>query len=223
MRSIRCLIVLVALSAPAVAAAQEGTGTAPATSATPASPTDFVRAKVDEVIAIVNRQVERGTPEFQQRQQDLKAAVRGFLDYAELSRRALGPYWNERTPEEQQAFVELMTRLIETNYAVKLGQEQVETDYDVVYEDETVRGDNAMLAGTVTAEDELVAVEVMLLRRDNGWVVWDVVTDDVSIMETYAESFDEIISEDGWDELVRRLEERLAELEEELAAQNAAQ
>jgi len=183
------------------------------------SATDFIRAKSDEVVQIINRDVERGTEAFRQRQEDLKAAVRGFLDYEELCKRALGHHWDERTPEQQAAFVELMTRLIETNYAVKLGDEHVGTDYEINYEDEMVRGDNAMVTGTVSYDDQVVAVEIMLLNRDGNWLVWDVVTDDVSIQETYAESFDEIISDDGWDELIRRLEDRVNELEQQLADQ----
>jgi ABC-type transporter MlaC component len=212
MKAIRLLSLLLAL------AALTGSAAAQATPAT--SPTDFVRSKVDEVISIVNRPATRGTPAFAQRQEDLKSAVRGFLDYTELCRRALGDHWNERTPEQQQAFVDLLTRLIETNYAVKLGEESVDTSYAVSYDGETVRGDNAEVSGTVTYQNETVAVEIMLLRRDTGWVVWDVVTDDVSIQETYAESFDEIISEDGWDELTRRLTDRLNDLQQQLAEQN---
>jgi phospholipid transport system substrate-binding protein len=204
-------LLLLTASAPSAMAQDEAAAT---------TPTAFVQTKVDEVLQIVNRPVERGTDAFRQRQTDLKAAVRGFLDYRELVQRALGEHWNARTPEEQDHFVELMTRLIETNYTVKLGDEPVGSSYDITYQDETIRGNNARVTGTVRTGGETVAVELMLVRRGDAWIVWDVVTDDVSIQETYAESFEEIILDDGWPELVRRIEERLAELEAELAAQN---
>ena len=82
----------------------------PAAAQTP-SPTDFVRAKVDELLLIVHREAVAGTEAFIQRQEDLKSAVRNFIDFTELCRRALGRHWDDQTPEAQVAFVELMTRL----------------------------------------------------------------------------------------------------------------
>ena len=208
------MVLALSLSLASTASAQDETA-----SATGPAPTDFIRTKVDEVLGIVNQQVDRGTDAFRQRADDLKGAVRDFLDYRELCMRALGDHWDDRTPEEQNAFVELMTQLIETNYTVKVGARSSQTAYEIAYEDELVRGDNARVTGTGSFEDEVIAVEVMLVRRDTSWAVWDVVTDDVSIQETYAESFDEIIVDEGWDELIRRIEERLAELQAELDAQ----
>ncbi|MBN1947642.1 MAG: ABC transporter substrate-binding protein [Bradymonadales bacterium] len=183
------------------------------------SPTDFVRLKADELIAIVNRDVPPQSPEFAQRQEDLKQAVRLFIDYRELCQRALGNHWNDRSEQEQDSFVELMTRLIETNYTVKLGHRRMDQSYEVEYESEAIRNDRAVVGGTVTYEGEQTAVEIYLMQREDTWSVFDVVTDDVSIEETYAESFDKIISEEGWDALVQRLQDRLAELEQEMANQ----
>jgi phospholipid transport system substrate-binding protein len=188
------------------------------------APTDFVRQKVDELSAILRRDVTRGTDAYQARLDDLKTSVRNFIDYRELCRRALDTHWDERTPEEQDAFVDLMTRLIETNYAVKMSDQRFDQEYEVDYEDERVRnsGDDvyATVSGTVNYEEEEYLVEVRMLQRDATWVVWDVVTDDVSLMETYAESFDDIIYDEGYDALVQRLEDRVAELEAELDALN---
>lgn len=196
--------------------------------ADPPSPTDYVRGRADELINIVNREVQLGTDEFRIRQDDIKSVVRRFLDYRTLCERALGRHWGDRTEQEQNDFVELMTRLIETNYAVKLGDRSLDSEYEVVYEDERIRNDAAMVAGTVDYEGEVTFVEIWMLQRDivnedgsitETWIIHDVVTDDVSIEETYAESFDEIILDEGWDALVERLEDRVAELEEELEAQ----
>jgi len=188
-------------------------------SAQTVSATDFVRAKADELIAIVNREVVPGTDEARQRQDELKAAVRQFIDYRELCLRALGNHWTARSAEEQDSFVELMTRLIETNYTVKLGNRHVGSNYQVLYDGEQRREELAVVSGSVTVDQEQTMVEIYLLARDDSWLVFDVVTDDVSMVETYAESYDEIISDEGWDALIQRLTDRLAELEEELATQ----
>ena len=183
------------------------------------SPTDFVSGEVGAILAIINRAATPGTDAFVEKQEDLKGAVRQFLDFEELCRRSLGDHWDQRSTEEQVRFVELMTRLVETNYTVKLGDQTVDSEYEVLYLEEDIIRQYARVTGTVTTSGETTAVEVMMLQRDDRWIVYDLVTDDVSVQETYAESFDEIISDEGWERLIERLEERIAELEEELQAQ----
>jgi phospholipid transport system substrate-binding protein len=189
--------------------------------ADPPAPTDFVRLRVDEILAIVGGAAEPGTDAFVQRQDNLKAAVRNFIDFEELCRRALGRHWDAQTPEAQAHFVELMTRLIETNYTVKLGDRTVSQEYQVNYDEERIRNETAVVSGQVDYDDEEMLVEIWMLQRDDSWIVYDIVTDDVSLQETYAESFDSIIADEGWDSLVTRLQERVDELEAELEAQRA--
>ena len=185
--------------------------------------TDFVRAQVDATLEIVNRPVTRGTDAFAQRQNDLRAAVRSFLDFEELCRRALGDHWDARSPEEQVEFVGLMTTLVETNYTVKLGDRTANSSYEVSYTGEDLIRQYARVTGTVTSGDETTAVEVLMIQREPSWVAYDVVADDVSVLETYSESFDEIIRDEGWDALVQRIRDRIAELETELEGQRAAE
>jgi phospholipid transport system substrate-binding protein len=187
------------------------------------APTDFVRAKADQLLDIMNREVVRGTDAFRQRQEDLKAAVRGFINFEELCRRALGDHWDARTEEERARFVELMTRLIETNYTVKLSDRTIGTNHGVTYTDELRRNEYAMVSGTGSSTERTVQFQILMLQRDGHWIIYDVVTDDVSILETYAESFDEIIRDEGWDALIQRLLDRTAELERELAEQAAGE
>jgi len=183
------------------------------------APTSFVQQQAQSLLDIANRAVEVGTEGYRLRQTDMKAAVRGFIDYGELCRRSLGDHWDARSEEERTQFVELMTRLIETNYTVKMGDNQVGNDFTVTYTDEMTRDHYARVSGTVAAGEKTSVFEMLMMQRDGHWIIFDVVTDDVSIQETYAESFDEIIRDEGWDALIQRIEDRIAELETELEQQ----
>ena len=55
-------------------------------------------------------------------------------------------------------------------------------------------------------------VELKLQRTGAGWMVLDIVTDEVSLSESYAESFDRIIKRDGWPALMTRMKDKLAKL-----------
>jgi MlaC protein len=48
--------------------------------------------------------------------QSLASVIYPRFDFAEMSRRSLGPSWRQITPSEQQEFVQLFTQLLEESY-----------------------------------------------------------------------------------------------------------
>ena len=184
------------------------------------TPEAFVTQQVEQLLTIINEETERGSQEALQRQSALRTAVRALIDFEELSRRALGTHWDPLSAAQQQQFVTLLRNLIETNYTVKMGQRSLGEDFTVEYGDTLVRLPNALVRGQLSHDQKVTDIELFLLQSDSGWTVYDVVTDDVSLLETYAESFDEIIGDEGWAALIQRLEDRIQSLTEELTSLN---
>jgi phospholipid transport system substrate-binding protein len=52
-----------------------------------------------------------------------------------------------------------------------------------------------------------------LLKKADGWVIYDIVIDDISLVETYRDAYTEIIEKEGWDSLISRMEEKAAQLQ----------
>lgn len=177
--------------------------------------TQFVQTTSDAVLAVVNEAALQGATA--ERQERLRAVLRGFLSYDILAERTLGEHWETRTPEERSEFVALLRDLIETSYSRRLGRGSVEPNsYTVAYTGERERRGRVTVSATVTAQGTDYLLEVKLMPSDAGaWQVYDVITDDVSLEESYAESFANIISEDGWSGLLQRMRDRLEELRAE--------
>ena len=53
-----------------------------------------------------------------------------------------------------------------------------------------------------------------MLWRGDHWVVYDVVTDEQSMLENYRAEFNKIINRDGFDALLKRMKTKLAEKDE---------
>lgn len=220
-RWIAALVTGALLVSPVVASAQSDDTTgieaeiAPAAEATAMTATDFVRAKADELVGIINR-TPSNDAERAQRTTDLRTSIREFLDFGVLAERTLGPHWETRTPEQRTEFVDALRDLVETSYSHRLGDQTVDqSGYTVTYTDERERNGRYRVEGTVSWGDEEHFVEMKLMMRDGQFLIYDVVTDDVSLEESYAESFDNIITEHGWDELLRRIRERRDEIASE--------
>ena len=187
--------------------AQDAPTPAPSTPATA-----FVQQTATEVLSIVNAASAEGATA--ERQEALRSSIRGFLSYELLAERTLGDHWDTRSAEQRAAFVALLRDLIETSYAKRLGEGSVaEGDYTIAYTDERERRGRYTVEATVSAGGSTHYLEVKMQPGEaDQWLVYDVVTDDVSLEESYAESFESIIADEGWDALLERMQERLTEL-----------
>src|SRR2546425_1340123 len=73
------------------------------------------------------------------------------------------------------------------------------------YLDETIDGDRARVGLLIlTRRDVNIPVEVRLVRRDERWLIWDVVLDGISVVGNYRAQFDRIL---------KRSEEHTSELQ----------
>lgn len=160
--------------------------------------------------AAVNRLL--GTPASEARNGQVARILNGMIDIDELSRRALEPYWAQRTPAEQQEFVGLLRQLIERNYRQNLDNT---LSWTVSWEPEQLddAGADAVVRSTARSRTDAraapVTIEYRMHRRGSDWVVYDIVTNHASLVQTYHDSYTRIVREHGFPELIRRMRVRV--------------
>lgn len=170
------------------------------------APTDELRRRTDRVVEVL--QSTRLSPA------DRRAAVRDLaldvFDVGEAARRALGPHWQRRTLAEREEFVKVFRELLEQTYVARIdeyGGERIE------YVAERIDGDAAVVrAQIVTKAGTAVPVESRLARTGGRWLMYDVLIENVSLVANYRSQFDRIIRTASYEELVKRLRERVAQL-----------
>ena len=161
-------------------------------------PTDQVRRSVDEVLKIVQSQ-----PDGPARRTAVRQAANRLFDFEETAKRALGPHWQQRTPAEREEFVRLFSDLLEAAYVGKIDLYQGEK---ITYVGETVDGDQATVkTRIVTKQGNEVPVDYRLLREKDGWRVYDVIIEGVSLVANYRTQFNKIIQTFSYDDLVKRM------------------
>jgi phospholipid transport system substrate-binding protein len=141
------------------------------------------------------------------RRAERRAAVRkiaiDIFDVQETARRALGPHWQQRTPQEREEFVQLFADLLERTYIAKIdlfGGERLK------FTEEKVDGEHAVVrAKVVTKQGAEVPVEARMLNRTGRWQIYDIVIENISLIGNYRSQFDRIIRSSSYGELARRL------------------
>ena len=176
-------------------------------------PTDTVRDYTDAVVKVL----EDPALKVEDRRAERRAAVRKIaidvFDVQETARRALGPHWQQRSPQEREEFVQLFAELLERSYINKIdlfGGEKLR------FTEEKIDGDHAVVrAKVITRQGTEVPVEARMINRSgNRWQIYDIVIENISLIGNYRSQFDRIIRSSSYGELAKRLRTQGAFLDE---------
>jgi phospholipid transport system substrate-binding protein len=177
-------------------------------------PQEKVRETVDAVLAVLQDKSLQGEENTGRRRAKMRQAVFQRFGFEEMAQRALGQYWPKRTPAEKKEFVSLFSDLLERSYITKI--EGYTGEQQVLYTKEAIDKDYASVRTEIVVKrDANVEVVYQLLRRDGSWQVYDVVIEGVSLVNNYRTQFNNIISRESYEALVKKLK---LKLEQEQAA-----
>lgn len=179
--------------------------------AAPPRPTRFLKAQVSEVRKLLKVPAKPGTPEAVEIDRKLRGFIDPVMEFDRLSERALGKHWAGLKPEQRQAFIKTFRDLVYRSYLKKV--RSADENYTVEYEDEDVRGNEAVVGAVAkTKKAEIELVFHLEARDDARWVAADIVIDEVSLVGNYREQFNKIIADEGFDALLKKMRDKLEEL-----------
>lgn len=164
-----------------------------------ASPQAQLREAVSEGLEILK---EPGLSD-DERIARLRKVVYPMFDFPEMAKRSLGSHWRKRTPEQQAEFTRLFTNLLEQTYAKNIAS------YDgqrVAYTSEKVDGKYAQVdTRIVDKTGREFQVDYRMLDHGDRWLIYDVVIENISLVNNYRAQFNRVITRNSYDQLVDRM------------------
>jgi phospholipid transport system substrate-binding protein len=170
------------------------------------APTDQTRQTVDKVFAIISDPALKPPAKQRERRDKLRQVIYPRFDFAEMSKRSLGPHWGRISPQQQQEFVRIFTGLLENSYAEQIEASEGEK---VRYTREQIDGDNAeVFTQAISPKGEEVAITYKLHKVGGDWKAYDVVVENISLVNNYRSQFNRVLANASFDELMRRLQQK---------------
>jgi len=162
---------------------------------------ESVKTTADAVLATLR------DPKYQsdraQRQEQIKNLIRARFDFEEMSKRALGPNWPNQSPANQQQFVQRFTDLLLNTYIDRLD------DYKGVrisYDGERRDGDTATVNTKVLdPKGQQYSLNYRLRAANGDWKIYDVVVEDISLVNNYRSQFNRMLSKESFSDLLQKL------------------
>lgn len=130
------------------------------------------------------------------------------FDFDRVCRMVLGKNWRAATPEQQAAFQKEFRTLLLRTYASALGKYK-----DQVIEYKPLRAEAG--AKNVSVKTQIlqpggqpISVDYSLVKAENGWKVYDIVIESVSLVTNYRSQFSSEIRQNGIDSLNKKLADK---------------
>jgi phospholipid transport system substrate-binding protein len=168
-----------------------------------ASSVDEVKGLIDQVQTILQ------TNSVKSQRLDLveKLAVK-HLDFQEMAKRCLGSTWGTLNAGQKAEFVQLVSELLTATYAKHLdGFAKTKVDY----QGETCNSDSSEVHLVIIRPNDRIPVGVRLLQKPEGWMIYDLNIDGVSLVSNFRTQFSRAIQLSSYQGLVARLKAHLKE------------
>jgi phospholipid transport system substrate-binding protein len=195
-----CLVLLIAL--PAMAAT---------------APEQLIRETTKNVMAEIRDNLDTYKSEPQKVYQLVDEQVLPHFDFVAMADLALGKYADRVSDEQRSAIATEFRTLLVRTYSSALVEY---TEQEPVY----LPMDGMEADGVVTVRTKYdqpgefpIPIDYSLRLGDDGWKVFDVSVDEISLVTNYRSSFARAIKRDGVDGLIRTLQARNQDLEDEIS------
>ena len=174
------------------------------------APTEQIRMSVDKVQAILKNPQLKSPAKTKERREQLRQVVSSRFDFAEMARRSLGSQWRRLTPKEQEEFVRLFTDLLERAYIERI---ESYNDEKFAYIRENLDKNYAEVESRIlTGRGEEFSLNYKTYLVNGEWRVYDVVVENISLVNNYRSQFNRIITNSSYEELIRKMKEKQIEL-----------
>lgn len=168
---------------------------------------DQLKVSIDQILEILRDQSLAGEENAEKRRASLKKVINERFSFAKMSQLSLARHWRARSDEEKKAFIELFGQLLEDTYISKI---ESYTNEKIVYVKEFVKKKKAQVNTKIITDTIEIPIDYRLYQaKENGWMVYDIVIEGVSLVGNYRSQFNEILQKNTYEKLVEDLKKKI--------------
>ena len=174
------------------------------------APDALIKTTVQEVIAVINADKDIQAGDQQKTLALVDEKVLPHFDFERMTQLAVGKYWRTAAPEQKQALTREFRNMLVRTY----------TKVFSVYRNQVIEVKPLKMAGdadevtiqTIISKPgaSVIPVNYEMRKKDDGWKVFDIYIEGVSMVMSYRGTFGSQIQESGIDGLIRTLSDKNA-------------
>jgi len=141
------------------------------------------------------------------KKEKLRVIYKGMFDENEFSRRTLTRNWSKFTSDQQTEFVKLFEQVLEKSYVDKIlsyTNEKIE-----FYKENMLSESQAEIQTKIITSSKEIPIFYRVILKDGKWKVYDVVVENVSLVQNYRTQFNDILTKDTPEQLLEILRNKV--------------
>lgn len=169
------------------------------------APDALAKSVTDEVLEAVRADKDLQNGNSQKVLQLVEAKVLPHFNFTRMTQLAMGKNWRQAQPEQQKAVVsEFRTLLVRTYTAAFSGYKNQTVDYRPL---KLAPTDSDVTVKSVISQPggQPIAVDYSMEKTAQGWKVYDVKIEGISLVDNYRSTFNAEIQKNGVDGLIKAL------------------
>jgi len=172
-------------------------------------PLDAVKANVNKVLDVLRDPNLKTDSAKEIKKEKLRAIYSQMFDEVELARRTLARNWGKLNPSQQEEFIRLFRQVLEKAYIDKILDY---TNEKIVFSREVeLSSDQAEVQTKIVTSSREIPIFYRVIRKDSVWKVYDVVVENVSLVQNYRSQFNSILANKTPDQLLEILRKKVQE------------
>ncbi len=170
-------------------------------------PQDMVQANVNNVLDVLRDPALKPASAKETKKQKLRAIYDRMFNQVELSKRAMGRNWSKLNAAQQQEFVKLFQQVLEKAYIDKI---LAYTDEKITFEKESMLSETqAEVQTKAITSSKTIPIAYRLILQNGAWGVYDVVIENVSLVQNYRTQFNDILAKNTPEQLLETLRKKV--------------
>jgi len=166
------------------------------------TPTAYVRGILDQVMGLQNDPAQST----QARSQAIHKIIERNFDFALMAKDSLGPTYERLSGGQQQEFTPTFSYLFQDSYT-RLVLNFLKKE-NIQYGRELPQGDKARVDTAIVRTNENIPVTYLMHTAPQGWILYDVMVDGVSILQNYKTQFAQVIHTKSFEFLLNKMQEQ---------------
>jgi phospholipid transport system substrate-binding protein len=166
------------------------------------APTEYVRGILDQVMGLQNNPALST----QARSQAIHRIIERNFDFDLMAKDSLGPTYDRLSGGQRQEFTRTFSYLFQDSYT-RLVINFLKKE-NIQYNREVPEGSKARVDTAIVRTNENIPVTYLMRAALQGWILYDVTVDGVSILQNYKTKFAETIRANSFEFLLKRMQEQ---------------
>lgn len=165
-------------------------------------PTEQIRETVDSILAVLQNSQFSAI----EKREQVESLVLKRFDFKVMSKYTLATNWKKATAQQQEQFQELFAQLLRNTY---LNRIDAYSNEKVIYQRQRIKNNKAEVDTLVVSGNSEIPIRYRLYLKGDLWLTYDVIIEEVSLVNNYRTNYKSIISKDGIDGLLIQMSEKV--------------